>query len=162
LAGGPSGAGFRHNTAIDGVLTHSTKAQVGEIDSNEYHWLHVRQGIEGIQARPLGHGPGTAGLAAIQNPHKTGLLTENYYVQIGYEVGVLGLALFVTISVLLYIRIWRRDDKWAVILLSTFWGYVITNMLLHTWSNETVAAQWWLLAGIALAAPASKLPVKRT
>jgi len=143
---------FRHNTALDGILTHSTAAQVGAIDSNQYHWLYVRRGLEGILRQPWGHGPGTAGLASIQNPNG-GLLTENYYVQIGYEVGVAGLALFIGVNIWLHRRIWQRHDNWTVPLLASFWAYVVMNMLLHTWSNEAVAAQWWLLAGLAVALP---------
>ncbi|MET0779839.1 MAG: O-antigen ligase family protein [Candidatus Saccharimonadales bacterium] len=139
----------RHNAAIDGVLTHSTSAQVGQYDSNEYHWLYVKRGLEGIWHNPLGHGPGTAGLASIQNPHG-GLLTENYYVQIGYEVGVVGLAVFVGAQVWLYMRLLRGRDDWKVVLLASFWAYAVINMLLHMWSNEAVAAQWWLAAGVLL------------
>ncbi|HSX32088.1 MAG TPA: O-antigen ligase family protein [Candidatus Saccharimonadales bacterium] len=144
---------LRNNPHIDGVLTHSTAAQSGPIDSNEYHWLFVRRGISGIVQQPLGHGPGTAGLASIQNPYGTGILTENYYVQIGYEVGVVGLALFIALQVFIYIRLYKRRDEWSIVLLAAFWGYVVTSMLLHTWSNEAVAAQWWLLAGLAIGLP---------
>ncbi len=139
----------RHNPQLDGIVSHSTAAQVGPHDSNDLHWLYVRRGIEGIIRSPLGHGPGTAGLASIQNP-TGGLLTENYYVQIGYELGVVGLLLFIALNVWIYMRLWKRHDLWATVLLSSFWGYVIMNMLLHTWSNEAVAAQWWIVAGIAL------------
>ncbi|HSX29873.1 MAG TPA: O-antigen ligase family protein [Candidatus Saccharimonadales bacterium] len=144
----------RHNALVDGVLTHSTEAQVGNVDSNEYHWLYVRRGIDGIMQKPLGHGPGTAGIVSIHNPGG-GLLTENYYVQIGYEVGVVGVAIFIAGTVWIYLRLMRRGDQWGAILLSSFWAYVITNMLLHIWSNEAVAAQWWILAGMALVAATS-------
>jgi len=148
---------LRHNTLLDGILTHSTAAQVGSIDSNQYHWLYVRRGLEGILRQPLGHGPGTAGLASIQNP-TGGLLTENYYVQIGYEVGMLGLALFIGVNAWLYVRIRLRHDEWTMPLLASFWAYVLMNMLLHTWSNEAVAAQWWLLAGMAISVPLAVKP----
>ena len=139
----------RHNSALDGIVTHSTNKQVGPYDSNQYHWMFVRAGLLGIWHEPLGHGPGTAGLASIQNPRGSNL-TENYYVQVGYEVGVVGLVMFVGLNAWLYIRIWRRHDGWTEVLLPAFWAYVLMNMLLHTWSNEAVAAQWWLLAGLAL------------
>jgi hypothetical protein len=142
----------RHNSTVDGVLTHSTAAQVGPYDSNQLHWMYVWHGMVGIWREPWGHGPGTAGLASIQNPHG-GLLTENYYVQIGYEVGVAGLVIFVVLNAWVYLRIWRRHDQWTPVLLASFWAYVLINMLLHMWSNEAVAAQWWLLAGIAMAVP---------
>lgn len=142
----------RHNATLDGIVSHSTAAQVGPHDSNDLHWIYVQRGLNGIWHNPLGHGPGTAGLASIQNPNG-GLLTENYYVQIGYEVGVVGLTLFAGLLAWVYIRIWRRHDQWTVVLLSSFWAYALINLLLHMWSNEAVAAQWWLLAGIALALP---------
>jgi hypothetical protein len=142
---------LRHNATVDGVLTHSTSAQMGQYDSNEYHWLYVMRGIEGIWHNPFGHGPGTAGLASIQNPNG-GLLTENYYVQIGYEVGVAGLALFIGVQIWLYTRLVRGRDEYTAVLVATFWGYVAVNTLLHIWSNEAVAAQWWLMTGVMLAA----------
>ena len=143
-----------------GIISHTTTAQVGQYDSNEFHWIYVKRGIAGIWHQPFGHGPGTAGLASIQNP-AGGLLTENYYVQIGYEVGVLGLALFVGLNAWLYMRVWRRHDAWTPVLLASFWAYVLMNMLLHTWSNEAVAAQWWLLAGVALALPVARSTKQR-
>jgi O-antigen ligase len=147
----------RHNANINGVLTHATTAQVGQYDSNQYHLHYVAKGLEGIVHQPLGHGPGTAGLASIQNPHG-GLLTENYYIQIGYEVGVAGLALFVAMNVGVYVYLWRSKGVWHPVLLASFWAYVIMNMLLQIWSNEAVALQWWLLAGVALAADVKATP----
>jgi hypothetical protein len=143
----------RNTSFVQGYISHTSNDK--DIDSNQYHYLFVKQGIEGIVHQPLGHGPGTAGLASIQNPNG-GQLTENYYVQIGYEVGVLGLAIFVALNGLVYVLLWRnRSNVLATALLSSFWGYVLINMLLHSWSNETVACQWWLLAGMVAAMPAS-------
>jgi hypothetical protein len=142
----------RSNPHIQGLISHSTP-DVGapnDLDSNDYHWLFVKQGVEGIMQTPLGHGPGTAGLASIQNPAGS-FLTENYYVQIGYEVGVLGLALFMALNIWVYMRLRVAEEPLARALLASFWGYVIMNMLLHIWSNEAVAAQWWLLAGVVIA-----------
>lgn len=143
----------RNTPFVQGYISHTSNDK--DIDSNEYHYLFVKQGIEGIIHQPLGHGPGTAGLASIQNP-KGSFLTENYYVQVGYEVGVIGLALFVALNVVVYVWLWQtRRTTLGTVLLATFWSYVLTNMLLHTWSNETVACQWWLLAGLALGAQAT-------
>lgn len=152
----------RHSSFVTSYITHSSQGST-DIDSNEYHWLFVKQGIEGIVHQPLGHGPGTAGLASIQNP-KGSFLTENYYVQIGYELGLIGLLVFVGMQVWIYMQLWRRrtDGILPVILLASFWGYVLMNMLLHTWSNEAVACQWWLLAGMALALPSTASDAKRS
>jgi len=141
----------RHSSFVRSYITHSSvNHNTTEIDSNGYHEVFVERGLHGIVHQPLGHGPGTAGLASIQNP-KGSFLTENYYIQIGYEVGVVGLLLFVGMQALLYVRLWRqRQEVLPAVLLTSFWAYVLTNMLLHTWSNEAVAAQWWLLAGLSL------------
>lgn len=146
------------------IIHSNPNETVEDLDSNDYHSLLVKQGFEGIQKEPLGHGPGTAGIVSIQNPGG-GQLTENYYIQIGYEVGVLGLALFIAFNIWLYLKIRHsRDQVIRTVFLASFWGYVLTNMLLHTWSNEAVAAQWWALAGMAIATSptADKLPPKTT
>jgi hypothetical protein len=148
------GAYASRNTAFfQSYIVHGDKNETADdLDSNDYHALFIKQGLEGIRDEPLGHGPGTAGLASIQNP-KGSFLTENYYVQIGYELGIVGLMVFLAINIWLYVKLWlgRRNNPWIYVLLASFWGYVVTNMLLHTWSNEAVAAQWWILAGMAAA-----------
>lgn len=149
-----SGAGLfaaRNTTFVTSYITHANKnEQVADLDSNDYHIEFIKRGLRGIAHNPLGHGPGTAGLASIQNPAGS-FLTENYYIQIGYEIGILGLLVFLALHVVVYRRLWRQKTSTiGAVLLASFWAYVLTNMLLHTWSNEAVAAQWWLLAGIVL------------
>jgi hypothetical protein len=57
-----------------------------------------------------------------------------------------------------YVYLWRSKGVWHPVLLASFWAYVIMNMLLQIWSNEAVALQWWLLAGVALAADVKATP----
>lgn len=152
----------RDTAVFQRYIVHSEPTeQVADLDSNDLHIQLAKQGLEGIAEQPLGHGPGTAGIVSIQNP-AGGQLTENYYLQIGYEVGILGLALFVAINVWIYLKIRQGGDYVSVILLSSFWAYVLINMLLHSWSNEAVAAQWWILAGLALAVPVSGRTSRKT
>jgi len=144
---------LRDSSFVHQYIVHSNQKRTNSLpDSNGFHTLLVEQGLKGIAKAPFGHGPGTAGLVSIHDPNG-GQLTENYYVQIGYEVGIPGLALFIALNAWLYLRIWRRKDLYAFILCASFWAYVLTNMLLHTWSNEAVAVQWWILAGMALVVP---------
>jgi len=142
---------LRDTAFFQRYIVHSEPTeQVADLDSNDLHVLLAKEGLEGIADKPLGHGPGTAGLVSIRNP-EGGQLTENYYIQIGYEVGVLGLAVFIALNALVYVRLRRLHGDFAAALCASFWAYVLMNMLLHTWSNETLAAQWWTLAGMALA-----------
>lgn len=140
-----------HKVTHSGIITHATsEVSSDDLNSNGFHEEFIKRGLHGIATDPLGHGPGTAGLASIQD-HAHVFLTENYYVQIGYELGVLGVVLFVAGNVWLYLALRRGRSPLATVLLASFWGYVVMNMLLHTWSNEAVAVQWWGLAGVALA-----------
>jgi len=152
VAVGIAGFSVRNTSFFQSYIIHGDKNEAtADLDSNDYHALFVRRGLEGIHQEPLGHGPGTAGLASIQNP-KGSFLTENYYIQVGYEIGIVGLLLFVMINALVYVLLWmrRKDNPWVFVLLASFWAYVVTNMLLHTWSSEAVAAQWWILSGMAI------------
>lgn len=138
----------RQTTFYQQYVVHSSNDD--DLDSNDYHRIFLQRGLEGINAQPLGHGPGTAGLASIQDP-KGSFLTENYYVQIGYELGVVGLLVFLLLNALVYWRLLpQRRQLLVVALLASFWGYIVMNTLLHTWSNEAVVTQWWLVAGLLL------------
>lgn len=157
LLGAASLFAMRNTTLFQQYIIHSNPSeQVTDLDSNDYHRLFIERGLQGIAEKPLGHGPGTAGLASIQNPEGS-FLTENYYIQIGYEIGVIGLALFLALHVWIYLQLRRRQpDDLTRALLATFWGYMLINMLLHIWSNEAVATQWWLLVGAAITAAAMR------
>jgi O-antigen ligase len=146
----------RHSGFVTSYITHSSnQEQVADLDSNDYHREFIKRGLQGVIHKPFGHGSGTAGLASIQNP-KGSFLTENYYVQIAYELGVVGFLLFVGLQVFVVMQLWRRrDNTLCLVLLASFGGYIVCNMLLHTWSNEAVATQWWLLAGLALGLPSA-------
>jgi hypothetical protein len=138
----------RHNP----ILTHQTSEQRGTRDSNQAHLYFVEHGLKGIVKDPLGHGPGTAGLASIHTAQGSNL-TEDYYIQIGYETGVLGLLIFIGMQALLYVRLWpQRHSYIGLVLLTSFWSYVVINLVLQQWDNEAVAAQWWIVAGLSLAA----------
>lgn len=136
----------------DPILTHDTKYQTGSRDSNQAHLYFVERGLKGIVKDPLGHGPGTAGLASVHTTNGSNL-TENYYIQVGYETGILGLLIFIGMQILLYVRLWpKRHTYLGLVLLTSFWAYVIINLVLQQWDNEAVAAQWWIVAGMCLVA----------
>ena len=137
----------RHNP----IISHETTKQIpGTRDSNQAHLYRVEHSIHGIAQDPLGHGPGTAGLASVHTTEGANL-TENYYLQVGYETGVIGLLIFVGMQVLIYIRLWpERHTYIGLALLTSFWAYVVINLVLQQWDNEAVAAQWWILAGMGL------------
>lgn len=127
-------------------------------DPNELRVMLGKRGIEGIKDDPEGHGPGTAGLVSTRLPD--GLLTENYFLQIAFEIGVVGFLLFVLFLGYLVKLLWvRREDMVVQAILISFVGLCFVNLLAHIWANEAVASSWFMLAGLALGAPVA---VKRT
>lgn len=142
-------AAFRNSYVVQNVIFHADQSTTLE-DPNELRIRFIRESIDGVIADPLGSGPGTAGLASIRNNVQGTQLNENYYLQIATEVGILGLILFMTILVLTAVALYkaRKNNPFAIALLASFAGLALTNVLVHIWSNETVAYTWWGLAGL--------------
>lgn len=143
---------LRDQYFVQNVIFHSDE-NTTLTDSNELHLDYAQKGIEGIINQPEGHGPGTAGLVSIRNKN-TGILTENYFIQIGYEVGLVGLIVLLVAMGLILHCLWLKKGSLPQALIASFVGITICSLLLLTWSNEAVAAQWWLLTGVVLGVPA--------
>lgn len=151
---------LRNQYAFQNIFFHKDQKTVAT-DPNELRVQLQNVAARKIIDKPVGYGPGTAGIVSIGNP-KGGLLTENYYLQIAYEVGLFGFAIFLSLVVLTYWRLARLTRSPLVIgLLASFWGYAFISLLIHLWSNEAIAAQWWLLAGVATGLPVTKLKIPR-
>lgn len=139
---------FRNSYLVQNVLLHRDQSTVLE-DPNQLRVRFWQESIDAINNNPWGYGPGTAGLPSIRNNVQGTVLTENYYLQIGYEIGIAGIALFLSICALVGYSLYQlRGNKIARALLASFTGLVVTNFLVHIWANEAVAFTWWGLAGI--------------
>jgi len=141
---------FRDSAIVQDYVFHAA-VSTDQADPNEKRIQLQEEAIGDILSEPEGYGPGSAGLVSITNP-QGGLLTENYYLQIGYEVGWLGLILFIAIlSIISYqLFVTRRRNPASAVLLAALIAYLFYSLLIHLWSNEAVALQWWLLAGVVL------------
>lgn len=152
LAGGAAGLyTVRDSYFVQNVIFHADETTVLE-DPNQLRIRFWQESLNDIVANPIGHGPGTAGLASIRNEEQGTVLNENYYLQIAHEKGLIGLFLFLAILVMVGLRLYRssRADKVALALFASFIGLVVTNFLVHIWANEAVAYTWWGLAGLAI------------
>ena len=131
------------------MVFHADESTVLE-DPNQLRARFWQESIEDIVQNPFGSGPGTAGLASIKNDVQGIILNENYYLQIGTEVGVVGLAIFLAILATTAYRLWGVQGIAAAGLFASFIGLAFTNALVHIWSNEAVAYTWWGLAGLGI------------
>jgi hypothetical protein len=138
----------RDNYAVQNIVFHADE-NTQQDDPNEKRINFYKTNTEAILANPIGHGPGTAGLVSIQSDHV--VLTENYFIQIAYEIGVVGLVLLLCVMYLVIRRLFNREDFYGQVMVASFVGITICSMLFHAWSNEAVASTWWLMAGLAMA-----------
>ncbi len=142
---------LRNNDHIQNTFFHTDEHSQSAHSSNQDRSSALQNGLRDMVHQPLGTGPGTAGPASVHNNH-TVRLAENYFLQIGQEVGWLGLGLFVVISLLVAAKLWaQKTDPLARLLLASLVGITLVNMLSHAWTDETLAIIWWSLAGVALA-----------
>ncbi|HEX5798203.1 MAG TPA: O-antigen ligase family protein [Candidatus Saccharimonadales bacterium] len=137
----------RDNYVVQNVVLHADE-NTQLADPNEKRIAFYQATAKSIINQPIGHGPGTAGLVSIQTDKV--VLTENYFLQIAYEIGLLGLLLLLYLMYKILKRLYQRQDFYGRVMVAGFVGITFSNLLLHTWSNEAVAAQWWLLAGVLL------------
>lgn len=142
----------RDNNFVQNTLLHTDETSRSPMSSNEGRAAAIRQGLSDVVQEPLGRGPGSAGPGSLRND-KPERIAENYYLQIGQELGWVGLSLFVAINVLTVMVLWeRRNSDLAKLLLASFVGISLANMVSHAWADETIALLWWGLAGVALTA----------
>ncbi len=124
--------------------------------STDDHIKATLGGLERVVDEPLGCGVGCAGPASYYGPDPR--ISENYFVQIAEEVGVLGIVLFLMIIGLVAYKLYRAPDQSKVskVLLATLLGYLTIAMLLHVWSDDPLSITWWLLAGAVIGYNESK------
>ena len=147
---------LRHNTRVENVLFHTQTHSVVKTTSDQGHTEALKSGLSDLVHEPLGNGPGSAGPASVYNNHPA-RIAENYYIQIGQELGWIGLVVFLLINAYLACMLWlRRGDALALSLLASLIGISFINLLSHAWTDDTLAYIWWGLAGIAIASKAGK------
>lgn len=128
--------------------------------STDQHLLATLGGIERIKDNPFGCGPGCAGPASYYGPDPH--ISENYYVQVAEEVGVIGLVLWIAIAWQVVIRLYavRIKDVLARALLASFVGLSAIGLWLHVWADDPLSLVWWGLAGAVIGYYASAKPKK--
>lgn len=139
---------LRDQYFVQNVIFHGDENSIGD-DSSEKHLDSIETGTDAIVQHPWGHGPGTAGPVSMHTDKP--FITENYYLQLGYEVGIVGLMLFIAICAIVLLLLIKSGSWQAGVLVAAFAGYAVCNLFLHTWANEAVVTQWWLLAGVVIA-----------
>ncbi len=142
----------RHSYFVQNLIFHTSKASTSPQSADAERNAAIERAVKDVYHHPFGGGIGSAGPASLRNNKGEVKLAENYYLQIGQEAGVIGMALFIAIICLMALELWRlRENKLASVLLASLVGISFINLLLHAWADDTLAYVWWGLAGIVLA-----------
>lgn len=142
------------------ILSAGLLDRFSDEGSNDIHESSFFEGVEQIASEPLGAGLGTSAGVGQRFGTVTGI-SENYYLQVGTETGILGLVLFVAV-VVTGSRALRRSrdatgDELAAGARSGFVALVLAAFFLHELTNRAVAWSAFGVAGAALgAAPAAR------
>ena len=140
-----------NNYQVQNIFFHSSDSSGSRVSSNAARVSAISGGLKDITSHPLGGGVGSAGPASLRNLKNPPKIAESYFIQIGQEVGIIGLISFVVVNMLLIIRLYKqKDDPLVRALLASLIGLIFVNLVSHAWADDTLAYVWWGLAGIAL------------
>jgi len=132
---------------VQGLILHHDIKSTETIDSNVQHVDSLQNAINQIDHKPLGSGVGSAGLASTYGNRPN--IIENYYLQISAEMGMFAGLLFVAITIMTIMQLYKnRKNLLVIVLLSSFIGLAIVNLSMPGWGDETVSMTWWGLAGL--------------
>lgn len=149
---------LRSDIAVQDAILHVSSNSTAIETSNEGHVASLQESVRDIIREPLGEGPGTSGQASWYDTDHPIRNTESYLLQIGEEVGWVGLGLFVLILGSIGHALWRRKDvPLALGLLAGLCGLFLVSSFAYAWTDDTLAFVWWGLAGIALAMPEKRV-----
>ncbi len=96
-------------------------------------------------------------------------LTENWYLQIGVELGVVGFILFIALIILILRKLSAvsyqqsangktlEADSWKLVAFLVFLGICVAALFLHAWEDSAVAYTVWMMVAAALRANSAHL-----
>jgi len=142
----------KNNYLAENFIFHSSDSSRSALSSNSERLAAITRGAGDLIDDPLGTGVGSAGPASARNDIGEVRIAENYFIQIGQEVGIIGMLLFIAINIMVGFELWKqRNHQLAKVLLASLVGLTFVNLLSHAWTDDTMAYIWWTLAGFALA-----------
>ncbi len=149
-------AGFTYFNSLNPALLQEM-AKRGFSTSN--HLLALNRGVELIKAHPAGLGIGSAGPASqwglgLENS----VITESFFLQLGVEMGVLGIIAFIVIIISLLFKLFREINRKKeiiskIVLLGSALGLIalsINSLFLHSFADTATSFTLFALIGLSL------------
>lgn len=136
--------------ALQTAIFHTEFDDILEDGSDIERIRAQRRAFSTIADNPLGQGPGTAGTASFYQD-KGSQITENYYLQLAIEIGVMGVLLFVALLVFVGKELYRNSNSpLGVAAFATLMSFAFIGLFLHMWTDDLSSYTWWGLAALGL------------
>jgi hypothetical protein len=137
------------------LTTRSEGALTGADPSVAAHSNSLGDSISSLRDNPLGQGLGTGPAVGAARFQVQQVVAENAYLQVGNEMGVVTMTVFVVLLIAVLRRLRARDGTLPHdVLRAAAWqagvALAIGGLFLHVWINIPVAWIWWGGAGLAL------------
>jgi len=140
---------FRNSSLVQKTVFHINPSEASQVNSDDMRLESLQIAVSDITNKPLGHGVGSSGIASFRGDKP--YITENYILEVTYQLGILGGLLLITIYILVgKMLIKNLADPLVLVLFCSFIGIMIISLSWPVWSDETVAYTWWGLAGATL------------
>jgi len=140
---------LRHNNYVQNVFFHTDETSMSGTSTNFLRTQAITDGLKDVIDYPLGQGLGSAGPPSARSTAPN--IAENYYIQVAQETGIIGLLIYLAITVGVAYRLFeRRDQLLCQVLFASLIGLSAINLVSHAWMDDTISLMWWGLAAIAL------------
>lgn len=150
-----------------GLATRTSTAINGSDQSTQQHLSALSGGARALVHQPLGRGLGTGATNGLRFSVAGTLTSEDQYLQIGNETGILSLLPFLALTGLVARGLWRAGRAAgrgpAAAWTGAFIGLALAGLLLQVWLSLVAAVIVWTAVGMELPpagdpAPGSGLP----
>lgn len=119
--------------------------------SSSEHWHKTIDGIQRITNNPFGTGLGSAGPVSRRIlGESNALISENWYLQIGEEAGIIALILLLLFTTLVITQLLRSTNRLSKTMGAVLLGASFQALFLHLWEDSVVTILIWFWIGISL------------
>ncbi|MDQ5944057.1 MAG: hypothetical protein QG658_123 [Patescibacteria group bacterium] len=145
-----------NSTILDRFLVRGELTPSGVLGGDEGHIAAIVKGYATISMFPGGLGFGTAGPASFYAVRP--LLTENWYLQIAIEIGLIGLALMLLLLAHIVRRVRQHGihDPIRIGYAAAVLGIMVSALFLHSLADSTLAILLFGMGGLLYASRAPK------
>ncbi len=133
-------------------------------DDNQSHIQRTWAGFNDVVAHPAGRGLGANPGSGVRFHTTNALISENSYLQVGTELGVAGMVLFILMYLALLRELWRRardpgpGGELPAAMFAAAGGLLVGSFFIHVWTSFPVALAFWGLSGVVAPARVEPAP----